>query len=75
MQGLDDKTKLAHRWYIFRLYFMVLSIYISTNNYTAPLGSNTSEPMLLIGNTVDPVTPLQRSVVLSLSSWDTILKR
>uniref|UniRef100_A0A8H7N4F7 Peptidase S33 tripeptidyl aminopeptidase-like C-terminal domain-containing protein n=1 Tax=Bionectria ochroleuca TaxID=29856 RepID=A0A8H7N4F7_BIOOC len=40
----------------------------------APLGSNTSEPMLLIGNTVDPVTPLQRSVVLSLSSWDTILK-
>lgn len=51
-------------WAMFRMYCIHYKAR-PVHRFTAPFGANTSHPILMIGNTYDPVTPLKNAFKMS----------
>lgn len=51
-------------WAMFRMYCIHYSVR-PVHRFTAPFEANTSHPILMIGNTADPVTPLKNAFKMS----------
>lgn len=63
--GLAKRSPtIGPMWAMFRMYCIHYSVR-PVHRFTAPFEANTSHPILMIGNTADPVTPLKNAFTMS----------